>query len=81
MAPPASRAHELLDEAKMRRIYESFIEARKRNHERTDVNFETVVQSLKQALPKLREKHGDKPIDFEVVLVEGKVALKPKIGA
>jgi hypothetical protein len=74
------RADDLVDDVKLRRIYESFVEARRRNNERTDVKFETLAQSVRQMLPKLREKHGDRPIDFEVVVHNGKVGLKPKVG-
>lgn len=79
-ASPARGPSSDLDEARMRRIYESYIEARKRNNERVDnVKFETVQQSVQQMMPKLREKHGDRPIDFEVVVQNGKVGLKPKV--
>lgn len=83
--PPAAarpRSPDALDEARMRNIYDSYVDARRRNNERVDtVKYETVKQSMQQMMPKLREKHGDRAIDFEVVVQNGKVGLKPKVGA
>lgn len=59
-------------------MYSQYIEARRRNNERTDnVRYETIEKSISQMLPKLREKHGGKEIDFEVVVKDGKVGIKP----
>lgn len=83
MPPPRPRAptSDPLDEARLRTIYDSYVDARRRNNERVDtVKYETVKQSVEQMMPKLREKHGDRAIDFEVVVQNGKVGLKPKVG-
>ncbi|MEM9067744.1 MAG: MXAN_5187 C-terminal domain-containing protein [Myxococcota bacterium] len=62
----------------MRRIYDQYIAARKKNNERTDnVKFETLARQIKKMVPKLKEKHKGKKIDFEVVVRNGKVGLKP----
>jgi hypothetical protein len=61
----------------MRRIYERYVEARRRNSERTDVKYESVERTVRGMLPKLQQKHAGKNIDFEVVVKDGKVALKP----
>ena len=65
----------------MRSLYATYVEARKNNQERVDnVKFESLRESVQKMMPKLRERHGDKPIDFEVVVQNGKVGLKPKVG-
>ncbi|MFM2420429.1 MAG: hypothetical protein RL385_5152 [Pseudomonadota bacterium] len=61
----------------MRRLYEEYSSARKRNNE-ADVRFEAVAQSIKKMLPDLEKKHAGKRIEFEVVLKDGRVGLKPK---
>ncbi len=62
----------------MRAIYESYVDARRANNERTDnVKFETVAASLQKMLPELEQKHKGKKIDFEVVVKDGRVGLKP----
>lgn len=76
-SPPAARprAGEGPD---IRGVYDRYVEARRRNNERTDnVRYESIEKSINQMLPKLREKHRGKNIDFEVVVKDGKVGLKP----
>lgn len=67
-------------EARMRQIYESYVEAKRKNNERTDrVDYETVAKSLKKMVPKLDRKHRGKQIDFQVVVKDGKVGIKPVV--
>lgn len=62
----------------IKRVYDRYIEARKRNNERTDnVRYETIERNIKKMMPKLQQKHRGKEIDFEVVVKDGKVGLKP----
>ncbi|MFO0695784.1 MAG: MXAN_5187 C-terminal domain-containing protein [Polyangiales bacterium] len=77
-AQAAQAAQAALDERRMRAIYESYVDARRANNERTDnVKFETVAASLQKMLPELEQKHKGKKIDFEVVVKDGRVGLKP----
>lgn len=61
----------------MRKIYERYVEARRQNQEGTNVKFESVATSVRGMMPKLMQKHAGKNIDFEIVVKDGKVALKP----
>lgn len=62
----------------VKRIYDKYIEARKRNKQRTDnVKIEALEKQIKKMVPKLQKKHAGKKIDFEVVVKNGKVGLKP----
>lgn len=89
-APPGSRpaatsepaaganAHMGLSDSDVQRIYAKYVAARKSNAERTDnVRIDTIEKSLRGMLPQLEKKHAGKRIDFEVVVKDGKVALKP----
>ncbi len=77
-AQPAPRAATAVDEGQLRRVYERFVDARRKNNEPVDnIRFETMRKSVEKMLPKLREKHKGKEIDFEVVVRDGKVGLKP----
>lgn len=59
-------------------IYQRYVDARKQNNERVDnVRLESVVASLEKQIPELKKKHGEKAIDFEVVVRDGRVGLKP----
>jgi hypothetical protein len=76
--PSASGGSNGMSEAQIQRIYQRYVEARRQNAERTDnVRIETVAKTVRDMLPKLAEKHAGKSIDFEVVLKDGRVALKP----
>ena len=79
-APPARAASNPAGGDEMRSLYDRYLDARKQNNERVDnVRFETLQTSVEKMLPKLREKHAGKQIDFEVVVQDGKVGLKPKV--
>jgi predicted transcriptional regulator len=59
-------------------LYARYSEARKKNNEGA-VRFETLKDSVDKMMPKLREKYGDKRVDFEIVMQNGRVGLKPKV--
>ena len=62
----------------MERLYDRYLEARRSNAERTDnVKLETIAKTVRDMLSKLQQKHAGKRIDFEVVVKDGRVALKP----
>lgn len=69
------------EEKQLRHLYDRYVDARRRNNERVDnVAYDKLAASVQQMQSKLREKHGNKRIDFEVVVQNGKVGIKPKIG-
>ena len=79
-APPIAPRAKGPGDARMRQIYESYVEAKRRNNERTDkVDYETVAKSLKKMVPKLDRKHKGKRVDFTVVVKDGKVGIKPVV--
>jgi hypothetical protein len=43
------------------------------------VSFDGLSKSLRAAEAKLRAKHGNRRIDFEVVLKDGKAVVKPVV--
>jgi len=60
------------------RVYSQYVAARGKNAERTDnIKRETIEKTIRTMLPGLEQKHAGKKIDFEVVVKDGKVALKP----
>lgn len=61
----------------MRALYDRYADARRKNNEGA-VRFETLHESVQKMVPKLREKYGDRKVDFEVVVQNGRVGLKPK---
>jgi hypothetical protein len=74
-AVPASNG---LSDEQILDLYQRYVSARRDNKERTDnVRIETVAKTVRDMMPKLKEKHAGKQIDFEVVVKDGRVALKP----
>lgn len=72
-APPTAGP----SEQRLRRIYDEYAAARRNNHE-GEVRYETLVSSIHKMLPDLHKKYQGKQIDFEIVLKDGRVGLKPK---
>ncbi len=67
-----------LGDAQMKRIYREYVEARRRNNQSVDsVKMESLERSIRKMMPKLKQKHAGKKIDFEVVVKNGRVGLKP----
>lgn len=77
--PPVARpAPRDVSDDQIRAVYDRYVDARRKNNERTDnVRYETLAKSLRDMVPKLREKHSGKSIDFEIVVKDGKVGIKP----
>jgi hypothetical protein len=75
---PATSGPSTYSEHQLKQLYERYVTARKGNNERTDnLKLESLQKTVEAMLPKLREKHGGKQIDFDVIVRDGKVALKP----
>ena len=64
-------------EERLKRLYDEYTSARKRNNE-GEVRYDHLVSSIQKMLPELQKKHHGKSIDFEVVVKDGRVGLKPK---
>ena len=78
--PPIAARSKGPGDARMRQIYDSYVDAKRKNNERVDkIDYETVAKSLKKMVPKLDRKHKGKRIDFKVVVKDGKVGIKPVV--
>lgn len=74
---PASTAGGVSDD-QIASIYKRYMAARRDNSERVDnVKLESLAKTVREMMPKLTQKHAGKQIDFDVVVKDGKVALKP----
>ena len=76
--PARPRRADGLGDADVRQIFDRYVEARKRVGQRPDgVSYEKLAGQIKRMEPELRRKHAGKRIDFEVVVKNGRVGLKP----
>jgi len=64
------------DEARLRKLYEAWIEARKRCRQGSHPSFEQMAASIRKQVPVLLERYGARSIDFQVVIQNGKAVLK-----
>jgi hypothetical protein len=66
-----------ISEERVQKIYRTYLKAKERCRESTeDINYEGVANSLKQQVQRLQER-GYRDIDFQVVIHDGKAAIKP----
>jgi hypothetical protein len=77
VASPLAGGGATPSEQRLRHIYDEYAAARRRNNE-GEVRYETLVSSIQKMLPELTKKHQGKQIDFDVVVKDGRVGLKPK---
>lgn len=63
-----------------RQVYAKYVEARRNNGESTaGLTYESLAKNLRDTTEKLKTKSGGKPIDFDVVVKDGKTILKPVV--
>lgn len=70
-------AQAALSEERLRELHARLIDVKLKNNERANVSLDNLARSLRDAEAKLREKHANRRIDFDVVVKNGKVVLKP----
>ncbi len=68
----------LPDEQRLREVHRRLVEERRRRG-LDAVSYERFSRSVQRMLPKLQQRAKGRSIDFDVVVREGKVGLKPKI--
>jgi hypothetical protein len=66
-----------LSEAKLRAVYDAYVDAKKRCHEDVSkISFESVASKLRKQVPTLMEKHKVNSVEFKVVIKDGKAVLR-----
>jgi hypothetical protein len=73
---PARNAPEI-SEANLRRLYDTYLVAKKRCGESTaGMSFESLASRIRAQVPELMQKHKARNIEFKVVIKGGKAILK-----
>jgi hypothetical protein len=73
--PPEPRIE--LSEEKLRRIYDTFLHARRRTGEPTEgLTYTAIAEKLRAQVPVLMERFGARSVEFKVVIKAGKAVLK-----
>ena len=61
-------------------IFSKYVETRRERNEPTHaITREALAKQLSESTERLKQKHGGKPIDFEVVVKDGKTILRPVV--
>lgn len=76
MARPSATSADDLTEPKLRRLYQTYIGARKRCGEPVDLRYEDMAAALRKQVPKLMQTTGAKAVEFKVVIRSGRAVLK-----
>ncbi len=76
MARPSASSVEDLTDAKLRRLYKTYVGARKRCGEKADLRYEDMAAALRKQVPRLIDKTGARTVEFKVVIRSGKAVLK-----
>jgi hypothetical protein len=74
---PVKPAAPSISDANLRRLYDTYMVARKRCGEATDsLTFDSMAARIRSQVPELMQKHKAKNIEFKVVIKGGKAILK-----
>jgi hypothetical protein len=74
---PIKPAGPSISEANLRRLYDTYLVARKRCGESTDgLTFDSMASRIRSQVPELIQKHKARNIEFKVVIKGGKAILK-----
>jgi len=74
---PVKPAAPSISDANLRRLYDTYLIARKRCGEATDgLTFDSMAARIRSQVPELIQKHKAKNIEFKVVIKGGKAILK-----
>ncbi len=73
---PRATSAEDLTEPKLRRLYQTYVGARKRCGESVDLRYEDMAAALRKQVPKLMRSTGAKSVEFKVVIRKGQAILK-----
>lgn len=69
-----------LDEQRLTQLHQALVAERRRLNQPGKVSMEALASSLRETESKLRKQYADKPIDFRVVVKDGKAVVKPVVG-
>jgi len=76
-APARSAPAPTISDANLRRLYDTYLVARKRCGESTaGISFDSIASRIRAQVPELMQKHKAKNIEFKVVIKGGKAVLK-----
>lgn len=79
--PPvrAAAADAAVSDQRVREIHARLVDAKRQTNDAKSVSVDGLARSLRATEAQLRQKHGNRKIDFDVVIKDGKALLKPTV--
>jgi hypothetical protein len=75
--PAATPAPALVDEARLRALYEAYVDAKRRcNEDVSRLTYEAVARSVAKQVPELMTRFKARSVDFKVEVKDGRAVLK-----
>jgi len=74
-SPEAARAG--LTDERVKELHARLVDAKRRVNDGGNVTMDGLAETLRAAETKLRQRHGDRRIDFDVVIKDGRAVVKP----
>lgn len=78
-APPAPSAGGGLSDARLKEIHTRLVDAKRQTNDAKSVSLDGLAKQLRAAEDNLRKQHGNRKIDFDVVIKDGKAVVKPVV--
>jgi len=75
-SPSSSSSEDVLSDDRVRRLYNVYMQAKKRTGEATNLTVESLRAQLAKQVPAIKAKHNCASVDFKVVMKDGKAMLK-----
>lgn len=66
-----------MSDDRVRELHARLVDARQQTNDRRNISVDGFKKSLQAAESKLRKQHGNRRIDFDVVIKDGKAVVKP----
>ena len=69
-----------MDDKRLRQIYSDYVDTKRKANESTaGITYEKLADSLRVQTDKLKQKHQNRKVDYQVVVKNGKTLIKPVI--
>jgi hypothetical protein len=66
-----------VSDERIRELHGRLLDAKRQVKDEGKVSVDGLAKSLRAAESRLRQQHGDRRIDFDVVIKDGKAVVKP----
>jgi hypothetical protein len=76
-SPKAAPKPAGVTDERIRELHGRLIDAKRQVNDAGKVSVDGLTKSLRAAESRLRQQHGDRRIDFDVVIKDGKAVVKP----